>query len=125
MSIASPTELSLRCCMRVKPQMSFNTDVMINFASKKFRDDMMKQCLKFTLDIKYTVYEVKIIGFVFGFIEGQKADLKKSDSFSIEIEGKIHYDLYLLAYININLNFDRKRGFGVLGLMYTWMTEWL
>ena len=42
MSIASPTELSLRCCMRVKTQMSLSTDVMINFASKKFRDDMMK-----------------------------------------------------------------------------------
>ena len=42
MSIASPTELSLRCCMLVKPLVLFNTDVMINFASKKFRDDMMK-----------------------------------------------------------------------------------
>ena len=56
MRIASPTELSLRCCMRVKPQMSFNTDVMINFASKKFRHDMMKQYMKFTQEIKNTVY---------------------------------------------------------------------
>ena len=112
MSIASPTELSLRCCMRMKPQMSFNTDVMINFASKKFRDVMMKQCLIFAQDIKTTAYEVKIIGFVFGFIEGQKADLKNSDSFSLEMKGKIHYDLYLLAYINIKLHFDRERGFG-------------
>ena len=117
MRIASPTELSLRCCMRVKPQMSFNTDVMINFASKKFRDDMMKTCLKFTQDIKNTMYEVKIIGFVFGFIEGQKADLKKSDSFSIELQGKIQYDLYLFNYIIIKLHFDGKRGFGVLGLI--------
>ena len=117
MSIAGPTELSLRCCMRVKPQMSFNTDVMINFASMKFRDDIMKHCMKLTQDIKYTVYEVKIIGFVFGFIVGQKADLKNSDSFSIEMKGKIHYDLYLLAYINIKLHFDRERGFGVLGLL--------
>ena len=78
---------------------------------------MMKQCLKFTLDIKYTVYEVKIIGYVFGFIEGQKADLKNSDSFSIEEEGKIHYDLYLLAIIYINLNNYRERGFGVFGLL--------
>ena len=54
MSIACPTELSLRCCMRVKPLVSFNIDVMINFASKKFRDDMMKHCLKFTQDIKNT-----------------------------------------------------------------------
>ena len=112
MSIASPTELSLRCWMCVKPQMSLNTDVMINFASKKFRDDMMKQCLKFTQDIKNTAYEDKIIGFVFGFIEGQKADLMNSDSFSIEEEGKIHYDLYLLAIIYINLNNYRERGFG-------------
>ena len=85
---------------------------MINFASKKFRDDMMKTCLKFTQDIKNTMYEVKIIGFVFGFIEGQKADLKNSDSFSIELEGKIQYDLYLFNYIDINLNIDRKGGFG-------------
>ena len=92
--------------------MSFNTDVMIKSAPKKFRDDMMKKCLKFTQKIKNTAYEDKIIGFVFGFIEGQKPDLKKSDSFSIEMKGKIHYDLYLLAYININLNFDRERGFG-------------
>ena len=117
MSIASPTEVSLRCCMRVKPQMSFNTDVVINSAPKKFRYDMIKQCLKFTQEIKNTAYEDKIIGFVFGFIDGQKADLKDSDSFSIEIEGKIHYDLYLLAYINIKLHFDRERGFGVLGLL--------
>ena len=60
MSIASPTELSLRCCMRVKPQMSLNTDVMINFASKKFRDDMMKRCLKLTQDVKKTAYEDKL-----------------------------------------------------------------
>ena len=46
MRIASPTELSLRCYMRVQPQMSFNTDVVINFASKNFRDDMLKHCLK-------------------------------------------------------------------------------
>ena len=117
MSIASPTELSLRCCMRVKTQMSLSTDVMINFASKKFRDVMMKQCLIFTQDIKTTAYEVKIIGFVFGFIEGQKADLKKSDSFSIELQGKIRYDLYLFNYIIIKLHFDGKRGFGVMGLM--------
>ena len=45
LSIASPNELSLSCCMRVKPQMSFNTDIMINFASKKFRDDMIKKCI--------------------------------------------------------------------------------
>ena len=51
MSIASPTELSLICSMRVKPQMSFNTDVMINFASKKFRDDMIKKCFKLIQDI--------------------------------------------------------------------------
>ena len=86
--------------------MSFNTDVMINCASKKFRDDMMNQCLKFTQEIKNTAYEDKIIGFVFGFIEGQKADLKKSDSFSIEMEGKIRYDLYLFAIIYIKLHFD-------------------
>ena len=60
MSIAGPTELSLRCCMRVKPQMSFNTDVMINFASKKFRDDMMKQCLKLTQDVSNTAFEDKL-----------------------------------------------------------------
>ena len=112
MRIASPTELSLRCCMRVKAQMSFNTDVMIKSAPKKFRDEMMKQCLKITQDIQNTALEEKNIGFVFGYIEGQKADLKNSDSFSIEMKGKIHYDLYLLAYIIINLNFDRKRGFG-------------
>ena len=73
--------------------------------------------MKLTQDVRNTAYRNKIIGFVFGFIEGQKADLKNSDSFSIEMKGKIHYDLYLLAYININLNFDRKRGFGVLGLL--------
>ena len=116
MRIATPTELSLRCCMRVKTQMSLSTDVMINFASKKFRDVMMKQCLIFTQDIKTTAYEVKIIGFVFGFIEGQKADLKKSDSFSIELQGKILYDLYLFNYIIIKLHFDGKRGFGDCGL---------
>ena len=60
MSIASPTELSLRCCMRVKPLVSFNTDVMINFASKKFRDDMMKQWLKLTQDVKNTAYDDKL-----------------------------------------------------------------
>ena len=58
--IASPTELSLRRCMRVKPQMSSNTDVMINFASKKFRDDMMKQRLKLTQDVRNTVYDDKL-----------------------------------------------------------------
>ena len=60
MSILSPTELSLRCCMRVKPQMSFNTDVMINFASKKFRDDMIKKCIKLIQDIKNTEYKDKL-----------------------------------------------------------------
>ena len=60
MKIASLTELSLRCCMRVKPQMSFNTDVMINFASKKFRDDMIKICIKFIQDIKNTAYKDKL-----------------------------------------------------------------
>ena len=60
MSIASPTELSLRCCMRVKPLVSFNTDVMINFASKKFRDDMMKHLLKLTQDVRNTAYEDKL-----------------------------------------------------------------
>jgi hypothetical protein len=60
MSIASPTELSLRCCMRVKPQMSFNTDVMINFASKKLRDDIIIKCFKFIQDIKNTAYEDKL-----------------------------------------------------------------
>ena len=60
MNIASPTELSLRCCMRVKPQMSLNTDVMINFASKKFIDDMMKHWLKLTQDTKNTAYEDKL-----------------------------------------------------------------
>ena len=83
--------------MRVKPLVSFNTDFMMNFASKKFRDDMMKHWLKITQDIQNTALEEKIIGFVFGFIEGQKTDLKNSDSFSIEMKGKIHYDLYLLA----------------------------
>ena len=60
MSIASPTELSLGCCMRLKPQMSFNTDVMINFSSMKFKDDMMKQCLKLTQDVRNTAYEDKL-----------------------------------------------------------------
>ena len=60
MSIASPTELSLRCCMQVKPQMSFNTDVMINFASKKFREEMIKKCFKFIQDVKNTEYEDKM-----------------------------------------------------------------
>ena len=60
MSMVSPTELSLRCGMRVKPQMSFNTDVMINFASKKFREDMIKKCLKFIQDIKKTALEEKL-----------------------------------------------------------------
>ena len=60
MRIASPTELSLKCCMRVKPQMSFNTDVMINFAFKKFRDDMMKKCLKLIQDVRNTAYEDKL-----------------------------------------------------------------
>ena len=60
MRIASPPELSLRCCMRVKPQMSFNTDVMINFASKKFRDDMIKKCIKLIQNIKNTAYEEKL-----------------------------------------------------------------
>ena len=60
MSIANPTELSLICCMRVKPQMSFNSDVMINFASKKFRDEMIKKCFKFIHDIKNTSYKDKL-----------------------------------------------------------------
>ena len=46
--------------MRMKPQMSLNTDVMINFASMKFRDDMMKQCLKLTQDARNTAYEDKL-----------------------------------------------------------------
>ena len=50
--------------MRVKPLISFNTDVMINFASKKFSDDMMKIFMKFTQDIKNTLYEVILIGVV-------------------------------------------------------------
>ena len=114
----SSTELSLRFCMRLKPLISFYTDVMINFAYKKFRDVMMKKCLIFTQDIKTTAYEVKIIGFVLGFIEGQKADLKKSDSFSIELKGKIRYDLYLFNYIIIKLHFDVKRVFGDCQVLY-------
>jgi hypothetical protein len=46
--------------MRVKPQMSFNSDVVINFASKKFRDDMMKQRLKLTQDLRNTAYDDKM-----------------------------------------------------------------
>ena len=57
--------------------------------------------LDITQDIKTTAYEVKIIGFVFGFIEGQKADLKNSDSFSIEEEGEIQYDLDLFAILYV------------------------
>ena len=60
MSIAGPTELSLRCCMCVKPLMSFNIDVVINFASMKFRDDMMKHWLKLTQDVRGTAFEDKL-----------------------------------------------------------------
>ena len=38
----------------------FNTDVIINFASKKFIDDMMKHCLKLTQDIQNTAYQDKL-----------------------------------------------------------------
>ena len=58
--IASPTKLSLRCCMRVKPQISFNTDVMINFASNKFRDDMIKKYFELIQDKKKTAYKEKL-----------------------------------------------------------------
>ena len=33
---------------------------MINFAFKKFRDDMMKQCLKLIQDVRNTAYEDKL-----------------------------------------------------------------
>ena len=46
--------------MRVKPQMSINTDFMINFASNNFRDDMIKKCIKLIQDIKNTEYEDKL-----------------------------------------------------------------
>ena len=36
------------------------TDVMINFASKKFRDDIIKKNFKFIQDIKNTAYEDKL-----------------------------------------------------------------
>ena len=44
-SPVSPTELSLRCCMLVDPQISFIPDAMINYASKKFGDDMINKLL--------------------------------------------------------------------------------
>ena len=44
-SPVSPSELSLRVCMLVDPQIPLIPDSMINFASKKFGDDMINKML--------------------------------------------------------------------------------
>ena len=45
MSPGTPTELSLRFCLLLSPQISFIPDVMISYASKKFGDDMINKVL--------------------------------------------------------------------------------
>ena len=97
--------------------MSFNTDVMINFASKKFRDDMNKNFLKSIQDIKNTAYEEKLKS-----AENFEmyAEVFDNQSFSNEL---LDFRSFSCSSINSNLilyfnpNIDIHWGFGVLGLL--------
>ena len=60
MSPGTPTELSLRCCMLLNPQISFIPDVTISHASKKFGDDMTNKVFYFSRDSKRTEREEKV-----------------------------------------------------------------
>ena len=59
-SPVSPTELSLRVCMLVDPKIPLIPDSMINFASKKFGDDMINKLLVFSQDLSGTEFEDKL-----------------------------------------------------------------
>ena len=59
-SPVSPNELSLRVCMLVDPQIPLIPDAMINYASKKFGDDMINKLLVFSQDFKGTEFEEKL-----------------------------------------------------------------
>lgn len=47
-SPVSPTEVSLRCCMLVDPQIPLIPDSLINYGSKQFGEDMLKKMLQFS-----------------------------------------------------------------------------
>jgi len=59
-SPVSSTELSLRVCMLVDPQIPLIPDSLINFASKKFGIDMINKLLHFSTNFKGTEFEEKL-----------------------------------------------------------------
>lgn len=59
-SPVSPTELSLRVCMLVDPQIPIIPDSMINYASKQFGEDMINKLLTFSQDFTGTEFEKKL-----------------------------------------------------------------
>ena len=56
----SPTEVSLRCCMLVDPQIPIIPDSLINYASKQFAEDMIHKMLNFSKELKGTQYEERL-----------------------------------------------------------------
>ena len=56
----SSTEVALRCCMLVDPQIAVIPDWLINYASKQFGEDMINKMLQFSQNFKGTQYEEKL-----------------------------------------------------------------
>lgn len=59
-SPVSATEVSLRCCMLVDPQIPLIPDSLIDYGSKKFGEDMLNKMLQFSQNIKGTQYEERL-----------------------------------------------------------------
>ena len=114
MNIASPTELSLRCCMRVKPQISFITDVMINFASKMFRDEIIKRCLKFIQDIKNTEYKEKLKSAENVEMNAEVFDDRRFSNELLDFRSFTYSSINSNQFLYLNPNSRIHWGFGVI-----------
>ena len=117
LSMVSPTELSLRCCMRVKPQISFNTDVMINFSQNKFRDDMIKKCFKFIQDIKNTACEEKLKSAENFEMYAEVFDDRRFSNELLDFRSLSYSSINSIQILYLNPNKSIHWGFGVLGLV--------
>ena len=103
--------------MRVKPQMSFNTDVMINFASNKFRDDMIKNCLKLIQYIENTDYKDKLKSAENFEMDLEVFDDRRLSNEFLEFRSFSYSSINSIQIIYLNPNISIHWGFGVLGLM--------
>ena len=108
--------------MRVKPQMSFNTDFMINFASKKFRDDIVIKCFKFIQDIKNTAHEEKLKSAENVEMYSEVFDDRRFSNEFLDFRSFSYSSINSNLILYFNSNNRIHWGFGVLGLMSSWAT---